>query len=363
MINYIVGKNLGHLSRCVANLEQLKRSDQKKVRVYAYKHSHRWLRKNLKAVKIKRINQFSYKRKKRFFLKAKVLIHDWRGQVKYIKAARKRKDKCIIAGIYHSDLDLCYLDTQRTKKFKKQIKEVSEKTTDIFFHINLRQPTKIPKLSTLYVPIPIIAREVTMSPSTVKKKLGLNQDEEFILVTMGGGVGRYRYKYIHQWYKKINQLKIPYRIVIVNQFSNTKVKFKKNIIKAPLFNNGVDLVNAATLVISKPGMGILTDCISTGTPLLALPPDTKERKVKNMMLSDLLDSNLCLISRNSSAKDLARKIKEVMYHKEFIQARFKQVPQNGAEILAQSLRLLNKGSRKDLRKIHKKIMKLTPFKI
>src|SRR5690606_15572640 len=102
---------------------------------------------------------------------------------------------------------------------------------------------------------------------------------------------------------------------------------------------GVDLVNAAKLVISKPGMGILTDCISTGTPLLALPADTKERKVKNMMLSDLLGSNLCLVHRNYSHKELSRKIDEIVSHEDYIQSKFIQVPQNGAEIMAKSLKI------------------------
>lgn len=363
MINYIVGKNLGHLSRCVATLEQLKKSDRKKVKVYAYKHSHQWLRKNLKGVKIRRINKFSYRNNPRRFLRGNVLVHDWRSQVKYIKARRKKRDKCIIAGIYHSDLALYRGDTFLTKKFKRQIKDISEKTTDIFFHINLKQPTLIPKLSTLYVPIPIIAREVTMKPEKVKKKLGLKQDEEFILVTMGGGIGRYRYKYIYEWYKKINRLKTPYRIVVVNQFVGKKLRFRKDIIRAPLFRNGVDLVNAAKLVISKPGMGILTDCISTGTPLLALPADTKERKVKNMMLRDVLDSDLCLVQRKDTYKDLERKIKEIILHEDYIKRKFNQIPQNGAEIIAKSLKILNNGSRKKLPKLYKKILELTPFKI
>src|SRR5690606_36658194 len=139
------------------------------------------------------------------------------------------------------------------------------------------------------------------------KKLGWKKNEEFILVTMGGGIGRYRYKYIYEWYKKINKIKAPYRIVIVNQFAGRNIRFRKGIIKAPLFKNGVDLVNAAKLVISKPGMGIVTDYISTGTPLLALPPDTKERKVNNLMLQSLLGSDLGLVHRHYSHRDLERK--------------------------------------------------------
>lgn len=361
MIKYIVGKNLGHLSRCVGNIEKLNNSEKKKVKVYAYKHSHRWLHANLSGVKIELIDRLSYKKKSKNFLKADVIVHDWRGQVKYIKE-RRRKEKCIIAGIYHSDMDKYEDETRLTKKFKNQIKDVSQKTTDIFFHINLQQPDEIPKLSTLYVPIPLITREVDMKPSKVKKKLGIKENEPFILVQMGGGVGRYRYKFIEEWYKKINTFHTPYRIVIANQFGGTKIKFRKGIIRAPLFKNGVDLVNAASLVISKPGMGILTDCISTSTPLLSLPADTKERKVKNMMLDNLIDSDICLASKKFSSKDLARRIEEIMYYEDYIQKVFMRIPQNGAEVMAESLKILSKGSRKKLPDLHKKILKLTPFK-
>ena len=97
--------------------------------------------------------------------------------------------------------------------------------------------------------------------------------------------GALRYQYINKWYKTIDHLKIDYKIVIAGQlFSGQRYKFENpEIVLAPLFSNGRDLINAADLVISKPGMGVLTDCIASNKPLLALPSDTKERMVKNNM--------------------------------------------------------------------------------
>ena len=114
----------------------------------------------------------------------------------------------------------------------------------------------------------------------VKQQLGIPADQPFILVQMGGGVGKYRYLFMDEWYEKINQLQTSYRIVVANQLAGVDFIFNDHIIQAPLFENGCNLINAADLVISKPGMGILMDCITTGTPLLALPADTKETRSK-----------------------------------------------------------------------------------
>lgn len=52
MISYIVGRNLGHLSRCVATVSKFKKISKKGIKIYTYPHSHAWLRSNLHKVKI-----------------------------------------------------------------------------------------------------------------------------------------------------------------------------------------------------------------------------------------------------------------------------------------------------------------------
>lgn len=361
MISYIVGRNLGHLNRCVANVSKFKKISNNGIKIYAYPHSHSWIRSNLRKVKIGTHDRKKLKKMGPSLLKSDLIIHDWREEVQQLKDMR-HKQKCIISGIYHSDLQITREDTDWTRKFKEQVRDISQKTTDIFFHINLTQPKDIPKLSTLYVPIPIIVREHTMKPERIKKILGIPQKEPFILVQMGGGIGKFRYKYMNEWYEKINKLRTPYRIVIANQFGKRDFKFGKHIIQAPLFDNGRDLVNASEMVISKPGMGILVDCISTGTPLLALPADSKEREVKNLMLRDLVGSDVCLASKKFSSKDLSKRIKEVNDEENKFQKSFKNIPQNGADVMAKSIKLLSKHSLKELPGLYHKVLKLTPFK-
>lgn len=361
MISYIVGRNLGHLSRCVATVSKFKKISKKGIKIYTYPHSHAWLRSNLHKVKIGTHDRKKLKKMSSTLLKSDLIIHDWREEVQKLKENRVNQ-KCIISGIYHSDMAITKNDTVWTRKFKEQVRDISQNTTDIFFHINLTQPKEKPKLSTLYVPIPIIVREQTMNPEKVKKILGIPKKEPFLLVQMGGGVGKFRYKFMKDWYEKINKLRTPYRIVIANQFGKRDFKFGKHIIQAPLFDNGRDLVNASEMVISKPGMGILVDCISTGTPLLALPADSKEREVKNLMLRDLIRSDVCLASKKFSSKDLSKRILEVSDEEKRFKKAFKKLPQNGAEIMAKSIKLLSNHNLKELPDVYGKVLQLTPYK-
>lgn len=362
MIHYIVGRNLGHLNPCVANVSRFRSISDETVKIYAFPHTHAWLRSNLRKAEIQPFDKQKLNSQKMKLLKSNLIIHDWREEVQKLKEFR-RGNGPIIGGIYHSDISDSKADTDWTLKFKNQLLYISQKSTDIFFHINLAQPKVIPKLSTRYVPIPLIARNLTMQPDQVKKLLGIPRNEPFILIQMGGGVGKYRYKYMKEWYEKVNQLRVPCRIVVANQLEGVNFKFKNHITQAPLFKNGRDLVNAASVVISKPGMGILMDCISTGTPLLALPADTKEREVKNMMLEDLVGSDICRASNRFSPRDLAKRVDEILHHRSDFVTAFREVPQTGADIIAKSMKLLSGKTLKELPDLHEKILTLTPFKV
>lgn len=360
MIHYIVGRNLGHLNPCVANLSRFSKLSDEPVRLFSFSNTHEWLRSNFPQGNIQ--HYLNPQKRAATLLNANLVMHDWRDEVLKLKKERTGKGP-IIGGIYHSDMSVSSEDTDWTRKFKRQIRNISQKSTDIFFHINLTQPTEIPQLSTLYVPIPIIARDITLTPEQVKQILGIPIDEPFILVQMGGGVGKYRYLYMDEWYEKINKLKTPYRIVVANQLRGVDFTFNSHIVQAPLFDNGRNLINAADLVISKPGMGILMDCISTGTPLLALPADTKEREVKNMMLHELVGDDICLAGNSMTPKDLDIRIEEVLAQKEHFKTVFGKIPQNGADLIAESMKLLSGRTLEELPEVYQEILKITPFEV
>lgn len=366
MISYVVGRNFGHLSRCVPNVKFLTKK-RKKVTIFSFGGVHRWLKTNFRKsrVKLKSCSKNAIKtRHKKKFLRSGLIIHDWRKEMNAIKAISPKR-RPIICGVYHSDLKIRSSDSPEAIKFKREVLQIANATTDVFFHMNLKQPDFIPKLNCKYVPIPLIVRKVEQSPQKVRKKLGLKKNERFILLQMGGGKGKYQYKHVNKWYKLIDKLKIDYRIVIAGQLSSKRrYRFKNpRIVHAPLFANGRDLINAADIVISKPGMGILTDCIASKKPLLLLPADSKERTVKNQMLRDLIGSDLCLIDDEMDAGDLKRRIEEVEKNSSLFTRGYSKVPTNGAEIIGRSLLKLYKKKPSQLRSIYPKLLKLTPYSV
>ncbi|RYL94135.1 glycosyltransferase [Sporolactobacillus sp. THM19-2] len=361
MIHYVVGRNLGHLNKCVANLARFAEISDEPVTVYAFKKSHEWLHSNFTHGKIERY--INPQKKAETLLNAGLVMHDWRDEIRFLKKERTGTGP-VIGGVYHSDLFDSEEDTEQARKFKRQIRGIARESTDIFFHINILQPEYVPQLSTCYVPIPIIARDITQSPEEVKKRLGLQKDEPFILIQMGGGAGRFRYKFINEWYKKIDQIHVrPYRIVIGGQLEGGDFMFHDDRVRAPLFANGRNLIHAADLVISKPGMGILMDCISTGTPLLALPADTKEREAKNKMLRDLTGSDICLADNRMTPRDLEVRIAELMSQKAHFTKTCRTVPVIGADVVAKSMNMLSGCTLKELPDVYREILKITPFSV
>lgn len=367
MISYVVGRNFGHLSRCVPNVNYL-RDKGKKVTVYSFGGVHRWLKSNFHKTKVKlrpcskkKIETVYYRR----LLSSNLIIHDWREELKAIKMAKFSK-RPIICGIYHSDLKIRKSDQPRARVFKEEVLIKADKSTDIFFHMTLKQPDYTPKLQhTRYVPIPLIVRPVDQSPEKVKAKLGLDPHDRFILIQMGGGKGQLRYRYMQKWYKIIDQLKLDYKLVIASQIDrkNNYAFRNSRIVQAPLFSNGRNLIHAAEMVISKPGMGVLTDCIASKKPLIAFPADTKERQVKNNMLRDLIGSDLCLLEDEMSAQEVEKKIKKVEKNRYVFEQAYSEIPTNGAEIVGKALTMLHKKKTSDLKKLYPKLLKLTPYKV
>ncbi|RKD24581.1 hypothetical protein BEP19_09395 [Ammoniphilus oxalaticus] len=367
MISYVVGRNFGHLSRCVPNVRYLKKKG-KRVTVYSFGGVHRWLRSNLgsSATKLRPCSgkQIKGVHRKRL-LRSRLIVHDWRKEMKPLKSIPKKR-RPIICGIYHSDLKIRKSDSKRAIKFKKEVIRDANQTTDVFFHMTLGQPSYIPKMKgTRYVPIPLIVRPISQSAQKVKRKLGLKPNERFILVQMGGGKGKYRYQHINQWYKRIDRLKTKHRIVIAGQLNRGKgYSFKnKRIIKAPLFPNGRDLINAAHIVISKPGMGVLTDCIASKTPLLMLPADSRERVVKNDMLRRLIGSNMCILRNGMSTRQLQKRINKVDKNRKRYTRAYSKVRVNGAQVIGKALLQLYKKKPTHVKKLYPRLLKVTPYSV
>lgn len=354
MISFIVGRGMGHLGRCIAIVNQLN-AKGKKVRIYAFRQTHQYLKQNLHKkchLKLYRKGKVAGGRK------ANVIIHDWRPEIPKLRKGRTFRNSAKMVSLYHSDFFVHRNDDRKMRRYKRHILKVANQT-DVFLHMNVRRPRKKPKkLNCLYIPIPLISRKSTKSPAQVKKILGLKPNESFILVQMGSGLGDGRYSSIRKWYKVINHLAKRHRFVIAGQFKNEKFEFHKRIIQAPLFPNGKDLVLAADLVITKPGMGILVDCISTQTPILMLPPDTSERKQKVQMLKNIMRSNIAYVKK---PKQLKQKIQQALKHRAVFKTKFKRIRTDGARVASNIISKLERITRNKIKKHRKQLCSLSPY--
>jgi UDP-N-acetylglucosamine transferase subunit ALG13 len=179
-----------------------------------------------------------------------------------------------------------------------------------------------------------------MNTSEVKKLLGLDMLDKFILVHYGSAVMENMYKDLFQFKNAINNLKTDYKIVVADSLQNNKFKYKNHIITAPLFSNGIDLVNASEMVISKPGMGVLQDCIASRKPLLFLPGDFPERDLKIKLLNSLFEHEMPFI-REITSNSLEIGIRECLRMSSLYEGTFSKVQKNGAHIIAKTIEKLS----------------------
>ncbi|MDK2932687.1 MAG: hypothetical protein PWP27_497 [Clostridiales bacterium] len=249
------------------------------------------------------------------------------------KIQRLFSNNTITCCLYHGNIEIKKNDDLKTAAFKKMVRDTASKH-DIFFHINIQQPQYKPNLKCIYIPIPIVSRRISMHKQTVNSILGLQPEEKFILVHAGSAVMENVYKDLHNFYTAVNTLKTSFKIVVASSLGE--------------------------LVISKPGMGILQDCIVTNKPLLFLPGDFAERNLKIQLLDQLLQGNLPMI-KNISASNLEESINQCLSIKNLYQAAYEQVPVNGADILARAANILKDIKKDKIQDFIPMIKEMSPF--
>ena len=98
--------------------------------------------------------------------------------------------------------------------------------------------------------IPFIARRSTRDPAGTRRLLGVADDRPFVLVSFGPG--------------RLDGLNVPYAAIA--EAERLTVLAAGRELPAPLIYQ--DLVAAADVVISKPGYGIVSECVANQTALL-----------------------------------------------------------------------------------------------
>ncbi|WHH58364.1 hypothetical protein [Petroclostridium sp. X23] len=375
MITSLIKSGFGHSVRFIAMVENLRKYSDEKISYLAPECMQKFIESNVanynckpydlyyylalmeeKAVKPKKNMKKGDQKLIQQLQKSSVLIDDF---FLYARLRKLFSNKTITCGLYHGDISISKNDSKEVVFFKNGVCKRANQH-DVFFHINLEQPKNKPDIKCMYIPIPIITRQVSMSKQSVNRLLGLSPDEKFILVHAGAAVSTNVYKKLYPFYDAINRLKSEHRIVIAGSIDNHEFPFHSGIIKAPIFYNGIDLVNASELVISKPGMGILQDCIAAKKKLLFVPADSPERDVKIDLLNKLLSNNLPIINK-ISASNLGACISECFSMEDIYVQSFAKVPTNGADVLAKDINILKDTKKSDLAEAVSLIRKERPF--
>jgi hypothetical protein len=107
--------------------------------------------------------------------------------------------------------------------------------------------------------IPLVARKSPKRKAQIRKTLGLPKDRKI------GLIGYSQVDLPERAIKKIEQLSSEYLFLIKPPLNWTSSVFKKVESEAVSF---VDLVHAADFVITKPGYGMVSDCLSHGKPMI-----------------------------------------------------------------------------------------------
>jgi L-arabinokinase len=101
------------------------------------------------------------------------------------------------------------------------------------------------------IDVPFVARRSTRSPREVRGALGLSQDERLVLASFGGyGVDGLT----------VNRPLRGYRVLLPGDLD-----------ESAMYAQGIryeDLVRAVDVVVSKPGYGIISECLANDTALL-----------------------------------------------------------------------------------------------
>lgn len=365
MIGYILSGGFGHCERFLAITEQFRKVSQEPMLVYAdrlmkdfvdQEHQsikyHWYLRQKKKKHVVARL----LKQNRSDLFNCRYIINDIRKDVNSFR--KKRTPGQMFFTLYHSDLSI--RENDDFKNWKKHIIKIINNTSDLLFHVNFYPPSKITDLNASYFPIPIITRTVTESPEQVKKKLGLQPDEKFILVCLGSGVGKYAYNQIEQVYQVLNKMKLDYRILIMKGMRNHTINFNPKIITLELIKNGINIVNAADMVIAKPGMGIFQSCIATKKPLLFLPGDDSERKLKIFDLRKIIGKNAPVINE-ITPESLHKGIYLTLEQSYLFKNNFANVPSGGELIITQALQLLNNNQVKDPLEVFDFLKHINPY--
>ena len=219
-----------------------------------------------------------------------LIITDFVAPAVYLRRYLLEHDlsSAMVIGVYHS-FDGVKPGGPDEEKWQNSVKTVVN-SLDICFLVELKSTHKEPYLTsagTLVLPIDPIVRPRVFTNSEVKMKIGLQPNDEYILIQAGMRVNSALWDFVQHIPKTGDEV---YVLLGWDLDVDTKERIRSNprirVLEAVGF--GQDLVAAAKGVIAKPGMQTLSEALASGVPIYLLPDGHPERKFKHQMLKALV---------------------------------------------------------------------------
>ena len=349
-ITYVLASKVGfgHSSRAVAILRELEQSTN--VLIAAHQNVHNFIDYNLSNSHINygyipvhyrpehteawfnNSNQDLV----RLAADSPLVINDYLRQFRFLgnTLRRTRKDQLHI-GIYHS-IDGYSTDDFMIKKYQENYKE-SARNLDYLFLIE----PKIEHVSSyelnggaIVIPTDPVVRRVTKSPEIVRQEIGLAPNEDFILVQSGMSGNQY----LREFVTSLAELSVNgLRLVL----APSRMPIDKDMLRASgvtIISEALDahnLVNAASGIIAKPGMQIVSEAIGYRRPLLLVDDSGPEPRLKITMVQEVIGSDLP--ARLDIGTNISGQISEwIQAAPEIIEA-YGRIPCDGARQIARLL--------------------------
>lgn len=256
---------------------------------------------------------------------ASVVLTDFIPEVTTVLQQEGNKAPAI--GVYHSLDDMAA--SPEVVSWQQKMLQLSQ-PLDLLFHMTMIQPPKHEGLEV--VSIQPIARDVTRPPEEIKTELGLEHDEEFVLIAGGLNGHTQLVDFLHG--AKPRKDGVRY-VVQIGKNSVAKDDFPGHLIWTNAKPDGHNYINAAAGVVTKPGFGTIIECVKTTTPVLLSQHEHPEGKANLQLMTTLLEGLPVEIDKKRHPEE---QISDLLGAKKDIAARMRTVPCNGAEHIATYLR-------------------------
>jgi hypothetical protein len=269
------------------------------------------------------------------FAGAGVVVNDFNHHIPGLRSLLAQSGvSAPLVGVYHSITGYSSGDEAITRFQNNFMRGVQD--FDHLFLIEPRSQHEPPYTldsGTRVVPTDPIVRRPDLTAEEVKTQIGLDPDEEFIYVQGGGQINGEELETVGRWLHGSSLEGL--RAVVAFNGTRQSVSAGDTVYIKPR-SDGHNLIVASAGVISKPGMGTISEAIANRKPLLLVDFPGAEAQSKFEIIKQILGDDVPF--RLNAAQQLQPQITEWLEAGPEISSRLSTVPCEGASLVANALR-------------------------